>query len=83
MKGLQHSVIEIKDPRNEDIDRILVFLKPGRSNIEIAGTRREAENILRKARVRRRLPAIRIKWQLAVALAVIFLLGAAVLMAAG
>ena len=56
MKGLQHNVIEIKDTDNEDIEKILVFLKPGQNKIDIASTGRDARDILRKVKVRKKMP---------------------------
>ncbi len=46
MKGLQHKVIEINDTKNTQIEKILVFLKPGQERISIQKTRQEANDIL-------------------------------------
>ncbi len=56
MKGLQHDVIEIRDTHSEEIDRILVFLKPGEHKIDIGSTRRQAEDILQKVKVKKKPP---------------------------
>ncbi|MBR5520756.1 MAG: hypothetical protein IKU54_02055 [Oscillospiraceae bacterium] len=56
MKGLHHSVIEIKDTENDKIDRILVFLKPGHSKIDLAAARSDAHTILQRVKVHRKLP---------------------------
>jgi len=58
MRGLQHNVIEINDTDNERIEKILVFLRPGRQKIDVAGTRKDAQDILRKVRVHRIMPRL-------------------------
>lgn len=58
MKGLQHEVIEIKDTQNEGIDRILVFLKPGRNKIDMDRAGQDARDLLKKVKVRKKMP----KW---------------------
>lgn len=58
MRGLQHNVIEINDTENEEIEKILVFLKPGRQKIDVAGTRKDAQDILRKVKVRKAVPRL-------------------------
>ena len=70
MRGLQHNVIEIKDTQNEEIDRILVFLKPGNHSVELAGTRQQAEDILRKVRVHRRMPSLKVNHHIVTAVVV-------------
>ena len=50
MRGLQHNVIEIKDTENTNIDKILVFLKPHRQQIDVKTTRKEAQEILQKVK---------------------------------
>ena len=55
MKGLHHSVIEIKDTENSNIEKIIVFLKPQRAHIDVETTRKEAQEILQKVRIRDRL----------------------------
>ena len=56
MKGLQHNVIEIKDTENTNIDKILVFLKPHRQQIDVKTTRKEAQEILQKVKIRDKAP---------------------------
>ena len=51
MKGLQHSVIEIKDTENKNIEKILVFLSPHQQKIDVAATRKEAQEILQKVKI--------------------------------
>ena len=68
MKGLQHSVIEIKDTDNKNIEKILVFLSPHQQKIDVDTTRKEAQEILEKVKIRDRMPKFRINTQ-AVALA--------------
>ena len=51
MKGLHHSVIEIKDTQSREIEKILVFLRPGQRQIDVDTTRKEAQEILRKVRI--------------------------------
>lgn len=53
MRGLQHNVIEINDTENTDIEKILIFLKPGQHRISVDNTRRDAAEILKKVRVKR------------------------------
>ena len=60
MKGLHHSVIEIKDTENTNIDKILVFLKPQRQKIDIVTTRKEAHEILQKVKIKKQLPVFRL-----------------------
>ncbi len=64
MKGLQHDVIEIRDTKSEEIDRILVFLKPGDHKIDLNTTRRQAEDILEKVKVKRKIKKFSVKKQL-------------------
>ncbi|MBQ9845527.1 MAG: hypothetical protein IJO54_05535 [Oscillospiraceae bacterium] len=52
MKGLKHNVIEINDTQNDNIDRILVFLKPQASDVAVMTTRAEAAKILQELEVR-------------------------------
>ncbi len=56
MKGLQHNVIEIKDTQNDGIEKILVFLKPGKNKIDIDTAGQDARDILRRVKVRRKMP---------------------------
>lgn len=56
MKGLQHSVIEIKDTQNSEIEKILVFLRPGEHKIDVDSTRKEAQEILQKVNIRKKVP---------------------------
>ena len=58
MKGSRHNVIEIKDTKNNNIEKILVFLTPGQNKIDIDTTRKEAEDILRKVKVRKKFPPL-------------------------
>lgn len=81
MRGLQHNVIEIKDTENDEIERILVFLKPGTHTINVSNTGQEAKDILQKVKVRRSLPKIRINPSVATALAVGALVLAALIVA--
>ena len=53
MKGLKHNVIEINDTQNDNIDRILVFLKPQASDVAVMTTRAEAEKILQELDVKK------------------------------
>ncbi len=56
MKGLHHSVIEIKDTQHRDIEKILVFLTPDRNKIDVDTATRDAREILQKVRFRHKLP---------------------------
>ena len=64
MRGLQHNVIEIKDTENTNIDRILVFLKPHRQHIDVKTTRKEAQEILQKVKIRDKAPSFKIDLRL-------------------
>ena len=59
MRGLQHNVIEIKDTENTNIDKILVFLKPHRQQIDVKTTRKEAQEILQKVKIRDKAPSFK------------------------
>ena len=56
MKGLHHSVIEIRDTQNSEIEKILVFLRPGQQKIDVDTTRAQAQDILQKVKIRQRIP---------------------------
>lgn len=58
MKGLQHNVIEIKDTQNSEIEKILVFLRPGQHKISLDNTRKDAQEILQKVNIRRQRPRL-------------------------
>ena len=58
MKGLHHSVIEIKDTQNREIEKILVFLRPGDHKIDVDATRQDAQEILQKVKITQRLPRL-------------------------
>ena len=64
MRGLQHNVIEIQDTESNNIEKILVFLRPGDNKIDVGTTRKEAQDILRKVKVRRNLPPVSRKTKL-------------------
>ena len=66
MKGLHHSVIEIKDTENTNIDKILVFLKPQRQKIDVATTRKEAQEILQKVKLKKQFPVFRLPLRIVV-----------------
>ena len=53
MKGLRHNVIEINDTGNENIERILVFLKPQTAEIVLAATRAQATKLLADLEVKK------------------------------
>ena len=53
MKGLRHNVIEINDTGNENIERILVFLKPQSAEIALAATRAQATKLLADLEVKK------------------------------
>lgn len=64
MKGLHHSVIEIKDTQNSEIEKILVFLRPGQQKIDIDATRQDAQEILKKVKIRDRMSPLKRKQKL-------------------
>ncbi len=53
MKGLQHDVIEIRETDSEEIEKILVFLKPGEHKINVSATRAEAADILQRVKIKK------------------------------
>ena len=53
VKGLRHNVIEINDTGNENIERILVFLKPQTAEIALAATRAQATKLLADLEVKK------------------------------
>ncbi len=53
MKGLRHNVIEINDTENDDIERILVFLKPQAESVAINTTRAQASQLLKELDVKK------------------------------
>lgn len=74
VKGLHHNVIEINDTENDNIERILVFLKPQATEIAIAATRAQATQMLRELEIKKsRRPG---KKHIALAAAVVLALAA-------
>ncbi|MBE6887590.1 MAG: hypothetical protein E7484_04115 [Ruminococcaceae bacterium] len=53
MKGLRHNVIEINDTNNDNIDRILVFLKPQAADVAISATRAQAAQLLQELEIKK------------------------------
>ena len=53
MKGLQHNVIEINDTQNDNIDKILVFLKPEADNVALMTTRTQATELIKELDIRK------------------------------
>ncbi|MBQ7283299.1 MAG: hypothetical protein IJW74_00370 [Oscillospiraceae bacterium] len=53
MKGLQHNVIEINDTQNDNIDKILVFLKPEAANVALMTTRTQATELIKELDIRK------------------------------
>ena len=53
MKGLRHNVIEINDTNNDNIDRILVFLKPQAADVAITVTRAQAAQLLQELEIKK------------------------------
>ena len=53
VKGLQHNVIEICDTHNDNIDKILVFLKPEATNVALMTTRAQATELLKELDVKK------------------------------
>lgn len=53
MKGLRHNVIEINDTDNENIERILVFLKPQASEFALGSTRAQATQLLQELEIKK------------------------------
>lgn len=57
MKGLHHSVIEIKDTENKNVEKILIFLKPGENSFTVSDAEMDASDILKKVRIRKNFKA--------------------------
>lgn len=77
MKGLRHNVIEIKDTENDNIEKILVFLKPHAGDVALMTTRAEATELLKELEVKKCRPVLQKKWlwsAVAVAVAALLLL---------
>ena len=53
VKGLRHNVIEINDTENDDIERILVFLKPQATEVAIAASRAQASQLLKELEIKK------------------------------
>ena len=53
MKGLRHNVIEINDTNNDNIERILVFLKPQAADVAISATRAQATQLLQELEIKK------------------------------
>lgn len=53
MKGLRHNVIEINDTENDNIDRILVFLKPQAEKVAITTTRAQATQLIKELEIKK------------------------------
>lgn len=53
MKGLKHNVIEINDTESENIDKILVFLKPEATNVALMTTRAQATELIKQLDVKK------------------------------
>ena len=53
VKGLRHNVIEINDTDNDNIERILVFLKPQATEVAIAASRAQASQLLKELEIKK------------------------------
>ena len=76
MKGLKHNVIEICDTDNDNIDKILVFLKPEAANVALMTTRAQAAEMLKELDVKKTAKIWRspkVLWGIAAAAAIIVL----------
>ena len=81
MKGLRHNVIEINDTNNDNIERILVFLKPQATDVALAATRAQATQLLQELEIKksRRLSKKQLFIMGIVAVAVIMIAAVAVM----
>ena len=80
MKGLKHNVIEICDTQNDNIDKILVFLKPEATNVALMTTRAQAAEMIKQLDVKKTAKAWRNpKIMFGVAAAVVIIALAAIL----
>ena len=76
MKGLKHNVIEICDTQNDNIDKILVFLKPEATNVALMTTRAQAAEMIKQLDVKKTAKVWRnprILWGIAAAAVIIAL----------
>ena len=76
MKGLKHNVIEICDTQNDNIDKILVFLKPEATNVALMTTRAQAAEMIKQLDVKKTAKVWRnprILWGVAAAAVIIAL----------
>ena len=76
MKGLKHNVIEICDTDNDNIDKILVFLKPEATNVALMTTRAQAAEMIKQLDVKKTAKVWRnprILWGIAAAAVIIAL----------
>ena len=53
VKGLRHNVIEINDTDNDNIERILVFLKPQATEVAIAASRVQSSQLLKELEIKK------------------------------
>lgn len=53
MRGVRHNVIEIKDSENSEIEKILVFLRPGKHDIDIEKADSGAREILKRVKIKK------------------------------
>ena len=76
MKGLKHNVIEISDTQNDNIDKILVFLKPEATNVALMTTRAQAAEMIKQLDVKKTAKVWRnpkVLWGIAAAVVIIAL----------
>lgn len=79
MKGVSKCVVEIQEPQDENIERILVFFKPGSAAMQVGRQQEEAEKYVSTLVSWHRAPAW--SWKKAGTAALALLAGAALLCA--
>lgn len=57
MKGVRHDVVEVQDPQDENIEKVLVFFKPGCPAVRLGTQEETARRCAEKFITWRRVPA--------------------------
>lgn len=56
MKGVRHDVVEVQDPKDENIEKVLVFFKPGCPAVRLGTQEETARRCAEKFITWRRVP---------------------------
>lgn len=68
MKGVRHDVVEVRDPKDENIEKVLVFFKPGCPAVRLGTQEETARRCAEKFITWRRVPPV--VWMIGAVLAV-------------